>query len=85
MPLTCRDRGTSGTQLDIVSRKVVVGFLWKAVLSVAASRNAQWHWTWHAGPASGPEKHGTAETNDDAKAWIEERWRAWLTAAGLRE
>jgi hypothetical protein len=85
MPLTFRDRGTSGTQLDICSHKAIVGFLWKAVLSVSASRQAQWHWTWHAGPASGPEQHGTAETIDEAKAQIEDQWRAWLAAAGLRE
>ena len=85
MPLTYRDSGTSGTQLDIVSHKAVIGFLWKAVLSAMTGRDARWHWTWHAGPTKGPEQHGTAETIDEAKGQIEQQWRTWLGAAGLRE
>jgi hypothetical protein len=36
MPLTYRDRGTRGTQLDIMSGKAKLGFLWKAVMSVTS-------------------------------------------------
>ena len=85
MPLTYRDRGTSNTQLDIISGNAVVGFLWKGVMSVVARQTVTWHWTFHAGPARGPQQHGTADTIDDAKAEIEADWRAWLTAAGLSE
>ena len=85
MPLTYRDRGTSGTQLDVISGQAVVGFLWKATLSVSSGGTARWSWTWHAGPASGPQQHGTAETIEAAKAKLEEQWRAWLQAAGLEE
>lgn len=85
MPLTYRDRGTSGTQLDIVSGIAVVGRLWKAMLSVTAGSEARWNWTWHAGPASGTQAHGTADTIDEAKAKIEGQWRVWLKTAGLEE
>ena len=85
MPLTYRDRGTSGTQLDIISGTAVLGSLWKAVFSVMAGQKARWNWTWHAGPASGPQAHSTADTLDEAKAKIEGQWRVWLKAAGLIE
>ncbi len=85
MPLTYRDRGSSGTQVNIVSGTAVLGSLWKAVLSVTVGQEARWNWTWHAGPASGPQSHGTADTVEEAKAQLEEQWRAWLEAAGLVE
>jgi hypothetical protein len=83
MPLTYRDRGTSGTQLHIVSGQVVVGSSWKAALSVTAGKDVRWHWTFHSGPTADP--HGAADSLDDAKAMIEELWTAWLDAAGLKE
>jgi hypothetical protein len=85
MTLIYRDRRTSGTQLDVISGQAVVGFLWKAVLSVSSGGTARWSWTWHAGPASGPQQRGTADSKEAAMAQIEEQWRAWLEAAGLRE
>ena len=84
MPLTYFDRGTSGTQLDIISDRAIVGQLWKAVASVAAGATPHWAWSWHAGPAKGPQQHGTAETVEAAKAKIEEQWRAWLEATVSR-
>jgi hypothetical protein len=83
MPLTYRDRGTSGAQFDIVSGQVVVGSLWKAALSVTAGQAVRWHWTFHPGPTE--DAHGAADSPDDAKARIEELWTAWLEAAGLKE
>jgi hypothetical protein len=47
MPLTYRDRGASGTQLDIVSGNDVIGNLWKNVLSVTAGQAVHWSWTFH--------------------------------------
>ena len=85
MPLKYVDRGSSGTQLDIVSNAQTLGRLWKAVMSPSAGGGVQWVWTWHAGPAKRPQQHGTADTIDAAKAKIEEEWRAWLEAAGLTE
>jgi hypothetical protein len=85
MPLTFRDRGTSGTQLDIVSGNAVVGRLWKAVLSATTGGDVRWSWTWESGPALGSQRHGTADTLDDAKATLKAQWSAWLDAAGLTE
>jgi hypothetical protein len=85
MPLTYLDRGSSGTQANIVSGTVVVGSLWKAVLSVTARQEARWRWSWHAGPASGPQADGTADTIEEAKAQLERQWQQWLKAAGLEE
>jgi hypothetical protein len=79
MTLVYRDRGTSRTQLDIVSGTAVVGQLCNAMFSSLAGGGEHWSWTWGAGPAKGPQQHGTA------KAKIEEQWRAWLEAAGLVE
>ena len=84
MPLTYRDRGTSGTQLHIVSGQVVVGSFWKAALSVTAGQAVRWHWTFHSGPTTAAA-HGAADSLDDAKALFEELWSAWLDAAGLKE
>ena len=68
-----------------MSGTAVVGSLWKAVLSGTAGDEARWHWTWHAGPASGPRAHGTADTVEEAKAQLEAQWLAWLEAAELEE
>ena len=83
--LTYRDRGTSGTQIEVLSGNEAVAFLWKGVLSITAGQAVHWHWTFYAGPARDPQRHGTAETIDEAKTKIEATWQAWLTAAGLRE
>ena len=86
MPLTYRDRGTSGTQFDIVSGIVVVGSLWKAVLSVSAGQGTYWCWTWSAGPKASQVRQGAASTIHVAKTAIEERWAllAGTAAARLR-
>jgi hypothetical protein len=85
MPLTYRDRGTSGTQLDIVGGSATVGKLWKAVLSSSSGGSVQWCWTWHAGPGTGPEQHGTASNMHDARTLIETQWDVWLLATDLIE
>ena len=76
----------SGTQFDIVCHELVIGTLWKAVLSVTAGQSVTWRWTFHitAGPPSF-EHHGRAETLEDAKAEIERNWQAWVGAAGFSE
>ena len=83
--LTYRDRGTSDAQFDIVSNNAVVGNVWKAILTPTSGGSVRWRWTWHAGPGSGPQQHGTAERFDEARAQIEAQWLAWLEAAGLAE
>jgi hypothetical protein len=85
MPLTFRDRGTSATRFDICSAEAALGTLWKEVLAMTVSAEGRWTWTWHAGPAAGPDKHGTAATIEAAQAQIQEQWTAWLRSAGLKE
>jgi hypothetical protein len=84
MPLTYRGRGASGTQLDIVCGELVIGTLWKAVLSSTSGGAVSWRWTFHitAGPP-GFQHHGNAADVTIAKVMIEESWDAWLKAAGL--
>ena len=84
--LTYRDRGTSNTQLSIVSASLVVGSLRKDVLSIAAGKVESWSWTLYvdSGP-DGFKKHGSASNRDSAKADIERNWQLWIDAAGLGE
>jgi hypothetical protein len=83
--LEFRDRGTSGTQLDVLCGDVVIAFLYKAVLSVVASQTPRWHWTFHiTAKAPGFDIHGTAASCEEAKQAVEEHWRLWLAAAGLQ-
>ena len=84
MTLTYRDKGSSGTQLEVLSGTVVVARLWKAVLSRMADQDARWSWTWESGPTL-EHRHGTADTIEEAKAILELQWLTWLKAAGLRE
>ena len=85
MTLTYRDRGTSGTQLDVLSGTVVVCSLRKAMMSTD-TRGERWEWTWniHKGPP-GFAIHGQADTKPEAQAMLEAEWQAWLDAAGLTE
>ena len=85
MPLTFRDRGTSGTQLDILSGSIIVCTLRKAMMSTD-TRGERWDWTWQI--SNGPPGfhiHDRADTKAQAQAEIERVWRAWLQAAGLSE
>ena len=85
MNLTYRDRGTSGTQLDVMSGTVVVCSLRKAMMSTS-TRSERWEWTWYIdkGPA-GFSIHGSADTKPQARAVLESMWTAWLAAAGLKQ
>jgi hypothetical protein len=86
MPLTFRDRGTSGTQLDVMSGNVRIATLWKNKLSLIAGGGQDWRWsfTMSAGPP-GFQIHDRAATKGEAQSVIEEQWIAWLDAAGLVE
>ena len=46
MTLIYRDRGTSGTQLDVISGGVVVCSLWKRLLPGISPDASVWSWTW---------------------------------------
>ena len=85
MPLTFRERGTSGTRLDVLSGEVVVCSLWKAMLSTD-TRGERWDWSWQI--AKGPPGfavHSHANTKAEAQAELERIWQRWLDAAGLSE
>lgn len=87
MQLTYHDRGTSGTQLDVVSGDVRIATLWKAMSSASASSDIEsWQWTFtlSAGPP-GFVVHGTAGSKEEAQVALEKTWQQWVDAAGLRE
>lgn len=81
MPLTYRDRGTSGTQLSVLCHEVPVASIRKEVFGQAE----RWRWSFSLGNAAPANfKHGGhADTCEEAKAAVEQNWQAWLTAAGL--
>jgi hypothetical protein len=86
MSLTYRDRGTSGTQLDVVSGEVRIATLWKNKFSVGAGGGEEWRWTFtlSAGPP-GFAVHGEADSKIEAQAKLELIWERWVAAAGLSE
>lgn len=86
MPLSYRERGALGTQLDIVAGELVIGTLWKATPPSRTSQTPQWRWTFHitAGPP-GFQHHGSAADGTIARCMIEESWASWREAAGLVE
>jgi hypothetical protein len=72
MKLTYLDRGTSGTQLDVMSGEVRIATLWKHKFSVTAGADEDWRWTFtiSAGPP-GFQIHGGAESKTEAQATLE--------------
>jgi hypothetical protein len=86
MPLTYRDRGTSNTQLDIMSGSVAIGRLGKDKFAVGVGDLESWSWTFcfDAGPP-GYRRHGHAADLESSMEEIERVWQQWLDAAGLRE
>jgi len=86
MPLVYRDRGSSGTQTEVLSGNLRVAQIGKRLLTPLTGQEVSWQWTFSIQVApSGFEHSGHADTFDDAKAAVEQNWRAWLDAAGLTE
>jgi hypothetical protein len=87
MPLTYRDKGTSGTQLAIYSHKLCIGHIGKQSSTLMGGQHSSWRWTFafHGAAPKGFPGHGTAATLEKAKAIVEQSWQEWLTAAGLSE
>lgn len=86
MTLTYRDRGTSGTQLDVLCGDIVIANVYKPTLSSVAHGDAYWHWTFYfTARPPGFELHGTAASHEIACLAVERNWEAWLHAAGLTE
>jgi hypothetical protein len=86
MALIFRDRGTSGTQIDVRSGDLSVAHIGKEMFSQLAGGGARWRWTFAimVGP-KGFEPNGQADTFEAAKANVERNWQAWLAAAGLNQ
>ena len=86
MPLTYRDRGTSGTQVSVFCGNLRVADIGKRVLTPLAGQDVRWQWTFsiHTAPP-GFEHSGHADSLEDAKAAVERNWQAWLSAAQLIE
>ena len=83
MTLIYRDRGTSGTQLDVMSGEVRIATLWKNKFSVGAGGREDWRWTFTM--SAGPPLfavHGSADTKSEAQAEIENTWQAGWTRRG---
>jgi hypothetical protein len=70
----------------VISGTLTIAHLRKEVLSLAAQSASRWSWTFDitAGPP-GFQRHGNADTREEATAGVEREWRAWLAAAGLKE
>jgi hypothetical protein len=84
MPLVYRDKGTSGTQLEVLSGELPIARISKNVLSIVASHAVQWSWDFQLTAAPpGFQHHGHADDFEGAKAGVERNWQLWLTAAGL--
>jgi hypothetical protein len=86
MTLTYRDRGASGTQIDVVAGKLCVATLYKVSSPAKASDGAHWRWTFFLTAAPpGFEHQGHAASLVEAKGCVAENWSVWVAAAGLDE
>jgi hypothetical protein len=86
MTLTYRDKGTSGTQIDVRSGDLSVCHIGKEMFSELVGGGARWRWNFkmHIGPP-GFVPLGYADSYEEAKAAVERNWQLWLTAACLRD
>ena len=85
MELVYRDRGLSGTQIDVICGDLVIAAVYKRTLSVVAGQEYFWSWTFFVTAAPpGFEHHGTAASSEIACLAVERNWETWLAAAGLQ-
>ena len=87
MPLTYKDRGSSQTQLEVVSGDWR-GSLQKDFSSAMTGGRQLWHWTLYVGthpgsPLRGFRHHGSGDSRETAQADLEKMWALWVKAAGL--
>ena len=86
MPLNYRDRGTSGTQLDVLCGDLVIANVYKATASLPMGGTVYWNWTFYfTARPPGFALHGRAASREIACLAVERNWDAWLAAAGLGE
>ena len=76
MPLTYRDRGSSGTQLEVVSGDLAVGSLRRDFRSSMSGGDEVWHWTLYVGCHPGRKlevfrEHGAGDSRETAQADLE--------------
>jgi hypothetical protein len=88
MPLHYKDRGSSQTQLEVVSGNLAVGSLRKDFKSVMSASHEVWHWTLYVGthpgsPLPGFRHHGSGDSRETVQADLEKMWALWVEAAGL--
>jgi hypothetical protein len=84
MTLSYRDKGTTGTQLEVITGSIVIGSLRKESLSAVAGLAMLWRWTLYVSAApQGMHHHGSADSREQAQADIERHWTMWVKAAGL--
>jgi hypothetical protein len=86
MTLSFRERGASGTQIDVVVGSLCIATLYKAKLLARASKDEPWRWTFFLTAAPpGFEHQGDAASLAEAKGRVAESWAVWIAAAGLEE
>ena len=86
MALTYRDRGTSGTQLDVLCGDIVIANVYKATAALTVGGVVYWNWTFYfTARPPGFELHGRAASREIACLAVERNWEAWLKAARLRD
>jgi hypothetical protein len=75
----------SGTQLDIVVGKLIIGDRLQGRANCDNRARSVGCWTYLTARPPGFEHHGRAETLEKAKFSVERNSQAWLDAAGLVE
>jgi hypothetical protein len=83
--LTYRDRGTTGTQVDVLSGELVVATVYEVKQS-SKDNAANWKWTFFITVApAGFQNRGEAATREIAILSVERIWKDWLKAAALSD
>ena len=74
MTLTYRDRGTSGTQLDVLCGDIVIAVVYKGTLSATTGGDPYWNWTFYfTARPPGFELHGSAASREIACLAVERK------------
>ena len=86
MELVYRDRGLSGTQIDVICGDLVIAGRLQATLPSVVARQEYFGAGLFFVTAAPPgfEHHGTAASSEIACLAVERNWETWLAAAGLQ-
>lgn len=90
MPLTYKDRGTSGTHLEVRIGDLAIGSLKMDFKSSMSGDDETWLWSLYVGthPGSllpGYRTYGSGKSREAAQEELEAMWALWLSASGLRQ